>query len=67
MSSSEIKIITLGESEVGKSSFIIKYVEGQFSSNYCYPRWYSDKGDMRIWKPEALNLNFVILISGLSS
>jgi len=34
MSSSEIKIITLGESEVGKSSFIIKYVEGQFSSNY---------------------------------
>jgi len=30
----EIKIITLGESKVGKSSFIIKYVEGRFSTNY---------------------------------
>ena len=34
MSLTEIKIITLGETEVGKSSFIIKYVEGKFSSNY---------------------------------
>ena len=34
MSLSEIKIITLGESTVGKSSFIIKYIHGSFSSNY---------------------------------
>ena len=34
MSLSEIRLITLGESAVGKSSFIIRYVHGNFSSNY---------------------------------
>ena len=34
MSLPEIKIITLGECSVGKSSLIIKYVNDTFSSNY---------------------------------
>ena len=34
MSLSEIKIITLGETAVGKSSFIIRYAQDKFSSNY---------------------------------
>ena len=34
MSKSEIKLITLGETAVGKSSFIVKYIEDRFSPNY---------------------------------
>ena len=34
MSLPEIKIMTLGETAVGKSSFIVKYVDDSFSSNY---------------------------------
>ena len=30
----EIKLLTLGDSSVGKSSFIIKFIDGKFSYNY---------------------------------
>ena len=30
----EVKIITLGDTSVGKSSFILKYIDDRFSYNY---------------------------------
>ena len=30
----DIKIVTLGNTSVGKSSFIIKYIENKFTYNY---------------------------------
>ena len=30
----EAQIITLGDAQVGKSSFILQYVEGKFEENY---------------------------------
>ena len=45
----EAQIITLGDAQVGKSSFILQYVEGRFEENYLSTIGFDSKITKKKW------------------